>query len=102
MSYDEIDKDVAFKILGTVEFPEKENQKFQIQLAPDEDDIVKMLSNSFWEGTVEVKISALENMVKINKEKALIYIMSALKSEHPEVQIAAQNLLGQIWAKEEK
>jgi tetratricopeptide (TPR) repeat protein len=98
LSYEEIDKNVAFKIMGTIEFPEKESQKFQIQLSPDEDDVIKMLSNSFWEGAVEVKISALENMVKINKDKALIYIMSALKSEHSEVQIAAQNLLGKIWA----
>jgi tetratricopeptide (TPR) repeat protein len=97
LSSEEIDQDIDFRNLGSLGLTRKDIQKLEIQLSPDEGDIIEGLSNSIKEGTLEVKISALRNMVKINKDKALLHIMSALRSSHPELQIEAQDILGEFY-----
>ncbi len=97
LAFEEIDSDINFRNLGSLGLTRKDVQKLEIQLSPDEGDIIDGLANSIREGTLEVKISALTNMVKINKDKALLHVMSALRSNHPELQIEAQNILGEFY-----
>lgn len=97
LSSEEIDPELQFKDLGEIGLSQSQLQKIELKLSTDSEDIIKVLANSLKEGSLEVKISALKNIVKINREKSLNYIMYALKSEHPELQIEAQNMLGEIW-----
>ncbi|HPZ07223.1 MAG TPA: tetratricopeptide repeat protein [Candidatus Eremiobacteraeota bacterium] len=98
LSCEEIDSAIKFKDLGDIKLTRRDIQMLQIQLSPDEDDLIEVLANSLKDDSIKVKISALKNMVKINRDKALPHIINAIKSKEPELQIEAQNILGEVWS----